>query len=93
MNVFRDLRFALRSLAKDRRLTLLATLALALGIGATTAMFSIVDNLLFEPFPYKDFKRSAVFYVHDTTADEHRSLLSRSGSSWLFRNKTASSKN
>src|SRR4029077_469921 len=61
----RDLRYALRSLAKDRRLSLIAILALALGIGASTVVFSVVYNAIFEPVPYKDFQRSVVFQVQN----------------------------
>jgi len=49
----RDFRFALRGLAKDRRFAFIAIFALALGIGASTAIFSVVYNALFEPFAYK----------------------------------------
>jgi putative ABC transport system permease protein len=61
----RDLRYALRSLAKDRRFSLIAILALALGIGASTVVFSVVYNAIFEPVPYKDFQRSVVFRVQN----------------------------
>jgi len=52
--LLRDLRFAVRGLRKDRRFAFVAIFALALAIGASTAVFSVVDNALFEPFPYKD---------------------------------------
>jgi putative ABC transport system permease protein len=64
-NLFRDFRYALRSLRKDRRFTFIAIFALALGIGATTVMFSIVYNLLFDPFPYKGADRLMVVNIHD----------------------------
>src|SRR5437879_13759693 len=59
-NLLRDFRYALRSLRKDRRFTFIAIFALALGIGATTVMFSVVYNLLFAPFPYKGADRLMV---------------------------------
>jgi putative ABC transport system permease protein len=59
----RDFRFALRSLSKDRRFALVAIFALALGIGATTVMFSVVYNVLFQPLPYKDFRKSVVLQI------------------------------
>ena len=47
-----DLRFALRSLARQPTLVAVAVLALALGIGATSALFSVVNGVLLEPLPY-----------------------------------------
>jgi predicted permease len=49
-----DCRFALRVLAKDRQFSLLAILALALGIGAQTAVFSLVNGILLRPLAYRD---------------------------------------
>ncbi len=61
----RDLQYALRSLAKDRRFALIAIFALALGIGATTVMFSVLYNVVFDPFPYRDFQHSVTFEMRD----------------------------
>lgn len=61
----RDLQYAFRSLAKDRRFALIAIFALALGIGATTVMFSVIYNVFYDPFPYRDFQHSVVFEVWD----------------------------
>ena len=51
-----DLRFTLRSLARARGFTLTAIVVAALGIGATTAVFSVTDHVLFKalPFPHSD---------------------------------------
>jgi len=46
-NLVRDFRYALRNLRKDRRFAIVAVFAMALGIGASTVMFSVVYNVLF----------------------------------------------
>jgi predicted permease len=59
-NLLRDFRYAFRSLRKDRRFSFIAIFALALGIGASTVVFSIVYNVFFDALPYKNFNRSVV---------------------------------
>ncbi|MFZ1136047.1 MAG: ABC transporter permease [Candidatus Korobacteraceae bacterium] len=66
-----DVRYALRGFRRDRGFTLLAIVALALGIGATTVIFSVIENVLIEPFPYRAPERLTVVYVHDTTRPEY----------------------
>ena len=58
-SLFRDFRFALRGLGRDRRLALAAIFALSLGIGAMTVIFGVVHSLMFDPFPYRDSSRLA----------------------------------
>ncbi len=64
-SIWRDLRYAVRSLSKDRGSIALALLALALGIGATTVIFSVVYSVLIDPFPYKDSSQLVHIYIHD----------------------------
>jgi putative ABC transport system permease protein len=63
----RDFQHAFRGLAKDRRFALVAVFALALGIGATTVMFSVIYNVVVDPFPYRDFQHSVTFEMWDLT--------------------------
>lgn len=62
-----DVRYALRSLARDRRSALLAILALGLGIGAATVIFSAVYGVILDTFPYKNSGRLVSFSFHDAT--------------------------
>ena len=55
--LFRDLRFALRLLVKNPGFALMAAIIMALGIGANTAIFSIVNKVLIEPLPFRDVDR------------------------------------
>jgi len=61
-----DLRHALRNLGKSQGFAVVAVLTLALGIGASTAIFSVLDNVLMEPFPYPDASRFMSLQIHDT---------------------------
>ena len=64
MNAFlQDFRYALRTLKRSAGLTVLIVASLAIGIGANTAIFSVVNALLLKPLPYPDPDRLAVLWL------------------------------
>jgi putative ABC transport system permease protein len=60
--MFQDLRFGARMLLRQRTFTLAAISALALGIGANTAVFSVVNAVLLRPLPYQNSERMVVIW-------------------------------
>jgi putative ABC transport system permease protein len=86
-----DLRFVLRSLAKAQAFTAAVVLILALGIGSTVALVSVVQAVLLNPLPYADPDRLMVLWAewpernifrlshtgHDFREYQHRTWLSK----------------
>ena len=64
--MFQDLRFGARMLLKQRQFTAAAIITLALGIGATTAIFSVVDAVLLRPLPFPEAER--LVYLREVNA-------------------------
>src|SRR5262245_29505091 len=61
MHVLRDLRYGLRVLTRNPSFSVAAIAVVALGIGATTAVFSVVRGVLLTPLPYRDPDRLVLF--------------------------------
>jgi predicted permease len=76
-----DLRFALRTLARSPLFTAVAVLSLALGIGANTSIFSLLDQVLYRSLPVRDPRALVVLHVDDhspglSSSDNHESVFS-----------------
>ena len=66
--LLQDLRFGLRSLRNNRGFTALAVITLTLGIGANTAVFSMVNALLLHPYPFRDLDRLVLIWRAGNTS-------------------------
>src|SRR4051812_28678694 len=68
-SILQDVRFGLRMLRKHRLATLVSVVALALGIGANTAMFSLAEAFLLHPVPFENADR--VVALVDSRPEQH----------------------
>jgi putative ABC transport system permease protein len=76
--LLQDLRFALRSFIRAPRFSVPAILALALGIGATSATLSVVRGVMLEPLPYRDPDRIVVIWESNPGRDIRRNVIAQS---------------
>src|SRR6202167_4043555 len=74
-NLLRDIAFGARMLVKKPAFTIAAVVALALGIGANTAIFTVTNALLLRPFPYRDPEQLVSVDAKDKTKDFGGTLL------------------
>jgi predicted permease len=77
--LLQDLHFALRQFRKSPGFVITAILSLMLGIGATTAMFSVVYGVLLDPYPYKDNDRMVHVQLNDKSGRGPLLLVNGSG--------------
>src|SRR5436190_10051277 len=68
-NFAQDLRFAFRQFRNSPGFVVTAVLSLTLGIGATTAIFSVIYGVLLDPYPYKDNDRMVHVQLNDKNSD------------------------
>ena len=59
--LLQDIRYAVRTLTRDRGFTFVAVACLALGIGVNAAIFSFFDGIVLQPYPYPHAERIVVF--------------------------------
>ena len=83
-SIWQDVRYGWRGIVRQPSFTSLAVLTLALGIGAATTIFSVIQNVLLDPFPYIDADRVVTFQIRDTAS-------SRPGGRNFFRFPSSSS--
>jgi len=74
-HLLQDIRFGWRLLGRTPGFTISAVLALALGVGATTAIFTVLDRVVLRPLPYPDANRLAtVWEANDAKALSHEQI-------------------
>ncbi|MEP6706891.1 MAG: ABC transporter permease [Pyrinomonadaceae bacterium] len=87
--LWRDLRYGARMLVKTPAVTLVAIIALTLGIGANTAIFSVVNAVLLRPLPYADAERLAIVWERkrDSARNEQNTINLGNFFDWKDQNK------
>ena len=73
--LFQDLRFGLRMMVRSPGFTLVALVTIALGIGANTAIFGVVNTVLLRPLPYQDPNRLVVLWERQEQIDQESPSL------------------
>src|ERR1700682_626301 len=74
--LFQDIRYGVRMLVHKPSVTVLAVIALALGIGASTAIFSVVNTVLLRPLPYANGNRLVMIWEQNRPRSRDRNVIS-----------------
>ena len=88
-NVMQDVRFALRSFRRSPGFALVAIVTLAVGIGATTAVFTAAKNVIFDPLPFADPEDLVMVWEQNTSQNIARDNPSPPNyTDWRHQNRT-----
>jgi hypothetical protein len=88
-HLVRDLRHAVRLMRRKPGFSAVVVLTLALGIGANTAIFSLINAVLLRPLPYEDPGRLAMLWTDDPADDAHEGRVSLPDAhDWQSRNRS-----